>query len=332
MSSRKIATRKLGKSGLQVTEVGLGCWQLGGEFGPISESDAHSIVESALDEGVRFFETADVYGAGQSENHLGEALFKSSATTVVATKYGRAHGVYPDGYSFNSMRDSVLRSQDRLQRDKIDLLQLHCIPHEQLEAGHVFDWLEELKLQGQISHYGASVETLAQAKTCLKYEGISSIQLIFNLFRQTAVESLFDEAQRKQVGIIARVPLASGLLSGKLSKDTHFDESDPRFFNRQGDAFAIGETFSGIDFETGLKHVNSLYRHYKPATLKMPEFALRWILDHPAVSCVIPGASSAAQVIQNSRVANLPHLESTLHKNLFEFYNEQIKTTIKGEI
>ena len=332
MSSHRMKTRTLGKSELQVTPVGLGCWQLGGDFGPITEETAHEVIHSALDEGIRFFDTADVYGAGQSENFLGEVLSGQLQDTVVATKYGRAKGVFPDGYSFNSMRDSVLRSQDRLQRDQIDLLQLHCIPHAQLKEGHVFDWLEELKLEGQIRYYGASVETLDEAQTCLQHDGLTSLQLIFNLFRQSAADSLLDNAERKQVGVIARLPLASGLLCGKFDKNTEFDASDHRQFNRQGEAFNIGETFAGMDYDTGLKLVSELDRDFKPNNMKMPEFALRWVLDHPAISCVIPGASRAEQVVQNVKAATLSNLETTLHQRLTAFYDEKVKANIKGQI
>ncbi|QPG07091.1 aldo/keto reductase [Salinimonas marina] len=325
-------TRTLGKSDLPVTPVGLGCWQLGGDFGPITEASAHEVIHSALDEGIRFFDTADVYGAGQSEHFLGEVLSSQWQDAVVATKYGRSKGVFPDGYSFNSMRDSVLRSQDRLQRDQIDLLQLHCIPHAQLKQGHVFDWLEELKLEGQIRYYGASVETLDEAQTCLQYDGLTSLQLIFNMFRQSAADSLLDNALRKQVGVIARVPLASGLLCGKFDKDTEFNASDHRQFNRQGEAFNVGETFAGMEYETGLRLVSELARDFKPKHLKMPEFALRWILDHPAISCVIPGASRPEQVVQNVTAATLPNLDATLHQRLNAFYEQKIKAHIQGQI
>ncbi|AXR08070.1 aldo/keto reductase [Salinimonas sediminis] len=330
MSSTKVTMRTLGKSKLQVTEVGLGCWQLGGDFGPIDESKATDIVDTALEQGIRFFDTADVYGAGQSERYLGQVLSNQPHDTVIATKYGRAQGVFPNNYSFNSLRDSVLRSQDRLQRDQIDLLQLHCVPHEELQKRHIFDWLEEMKLEGQIAHYGASVETLEEAKTCLEHApGLTSLQIIFNLMRQQATTDLFDEAAAKDVGIIVRLPLASGMLTGKFDKNTTFDESDHRNFNRNGDAFSVGETFSGIEFEKGLELVNKLDREFKPNSLKMAQFAMRWILDHNAVSTIIPGASSPSQVTQNAAVSAIAPLDEALHKKLYTFYQQDIAPAIR---
>lgn len=331
MAGTRLPKRQLGHSGLQVSEVGLGCWQLGGDFGELSDDTAAAILNRALDEGIRFFDTADVYGSGQSERFLGQYTAHQH-DVVIATKYGRAQSVYPDGYSFNSMRESVLRSQDRLERDRLDLLQLHCVPSDILAQRHIFDWLEELKLEGLISHYGASVETLDEARLCLQHSQVTSLQLIFNLFRQDAVDELFDQASENEVGIIARVPLASGLLSGKFSADSEFAKDDHRRFNRDGEQFNVGETFSGLPLAKGAELASALGSQYKPDDMLLAQLALRWILDHPAVSSVIPGASKADQVSQNVQVASLEPLDKSLHQQLADFYQQQVKPHIRGQI
>ena len=331
MSDNHLPTRVLGSSNLSVSEVGLGCWQLGGDFGPIDEVTARSVLEQAVTEGIRFFDTADVYGAGQSESYLGETLSSLAPEAIIATKYGRGEGTYPNGYSLNNLRDSVKRAQDRLQRDSIDLLQLHCIPHDVLKHAAIFDWLREVQQEGHIKHFGASVETLAEAHTCMQHSDLASLQIIFNLMRQRPVKDLFDEAIDKDVGIIVRLPLASGMLTGRFSQQTQFAQSDHRHFNKDGEAFSVGETFSGIEYAKGLELVEKL-ETYKPGALTMAEFAMRWILDHKAVSAIIPGASSPSQVIQNAKTASLPPLEPSLHDTLYQFYLQDIEPHIRCEI
>ena len=331
MSGDMLESRQLKKAELQLSSIGLGCWQLGGDFGEISDETAHKILMRAIEEGIRFFDTADVYGAGQSERLLGRYISQRD-DVVIATKYGRGQGTYPDNYNFNNLRDSVLRSQDRLERDTIDLLQLHCVPFDVLKKRDIFDWLEELKAEGQITSFGASVETIEEADFCIEHSNVASLQIIFNLLRQEATRSLFDSALENDVGIIARLPLASGLLTGKFSADSTFEEGDHRNFNKDGDAFNVGETFSGLTLEKGVELVSKINDNYKPDALSMVQLALRWCLDHSAVTSVIAGASNPDQVSQNVHAAGLEPLPDALHKKLEAFYQDEVKPHVRGEI
>ena len=331
MSGDRLESRQLKKTELQLSSIGLGCWQLGGDFGEISDETAHKILMRAIEEGIRFFDTADVYGAGQSERLLGRYISQRD-DVVIATKYGRGQGTYPDNYNFNNLRDSVLRSQDRLERDTIDLLQLHCVPFDVLKKRDIFDWLEELKAEGQITSFGASVETIEEADFCIEHSNVASLQIIFNLLRQEATRSLFDSALENDVGIIARLPLASGLLTGKFSADSTFEEGDHRNFNKDGDAFNVGETFSGLTLEKGVELVSKINDNYKPDALSMVQLALRWCLDHSAVTSVIAGASNPDQVSQNVHAAGLEPLPDALHKKLEAFYQDEVKPHVRGEI
>jgi len=323
--------RLLGSSNLEVSEVGLGCWQLGGDFGPLSDEGAHRIIESALEQGVTFFDTADVYGAGKSERYLGKALANAGSEIKIATKYGRWEGTYPEGYSLVDLRDSLKRAQDRLHRDCIDLIQLHCIPTTILERGEIFDWLRQVQQEGHIAHFGASVERVDEALLCAEQDDLVSLQVIFNLLRQRPLKELFERAKEKKVGIIVRLPLASGLLSGKYSSATTFDETDHRHYNKDGEAFSVGETFSGIEFGRGLGLVEALAA-LKPDAYNMAQFAMRWILDHDAVSSIIPGASSPAQVASNVSVAALAPLPQELHDQLYDFYLNEVESHIRCPI
>ncbi len=323
-----IAKRILGKSGFEVSECGLGCWQLGGDFGPIEDERAMQVIDAALAAGVNFFDTADVYGAGRSERYLGKVL-GAKKEILIATKYGRDGNTYPDKYSLTDMRDSIKRAQDRLQRDVIDLIQLHCVPTPVLKQGEIFNWLLSVQQEGLVKHFGASVETLEEALLCVDKAGLSSLQIIFNIFRQRPIESIFNKAVKNQVGIIVRLPLASGLLSGKYDSSTRFDESDHRNYNKDGAAFSVGETFSGIPFDKGLEFVQKL-NTFKPETLSMTQFALRWILDHDAVTSVIAGASSVKQVKENTSASALAPLSESIHKSLFELYQKEIEKEIRG--
>ena len=323
--------RILGSSTLEVGEVGLGCWQLGGDFGPISDDNAHAIIGAALEQGVTFFDTADVYGAGKSEAYLGAALAGASSEIKIATKYGRGPGTYPDGYTLSDLRDSVRRAQDRLQRNSLDLLQLHCIPTAVLQRGEIFDWLREVQQEGHIAHFGASVECMEEALICCEQEDLASLQIIFNLLRQRPIEQLFDIATEKNVGVIVRLPLASGLLSGKYSATTHFAETDHRNYNKDGEAFSVGETFSGIEFSQGLALVEALST-MKPSHYTMAQFAMRWILDQPAVTTIIPGASSVEQISGNVSVSELPSLKPSVHDALYQFYLDSIESKIRCPI
>lgn len=322
-------TRPLGKSGLLVSEVGLGCWQLGGDFGPVTPDTVHQIVATALDQGMQFFDTADVYGGGQSEAYLGQILSERKPAPVIATKYGRGPGTYPDGYSLKDLRDSVKRAQDRLRRDQLDLLQLHCIPTEVLRRGEVFDWLRTVQQEGHIGHFGASVETIEEGLICVEQADLASLQVIFNLFRQTLLDELLPKAHKNGIGVIVRLPLASGMLSGKFSRETRFAATDHRNYNRDGQAFSVGETFAGIPFDKGLELVEEL-RAFLPTDMTLAEMAMRWLLDQEAVSAIIPGASTPDQVRNNAAVSALTPLSEELHQRLYQFYQDKVHQHIRG--
>jgi aryl-alcohol dehydrogenase-like predicted oxidoreductase len=324
--------RNLGKNGFHVSEIGLGCWQLGGDWGesPVEEEKALSILRAAADSGVNLFDTADVYGGGRSEMLIGKFLAEKAAEVRVITKYGQGPGIYPDNYTEKSLRQGVEGSLKRLGLNSLDLLQLHCIPQPVLEKGDVFVWLRKLKDQGLIKNFGASVETEQEGLICMREEGLCSLQVIFNLFRQHYGQNFFNKASEKGIGIIVRLPLASGLLSGKFDRETRFSQKDHRNYNRDGAAFNVGETFSGLSFDKGLDLVESLKRHFLPEQLNMVEFSLRWILDHSAVSTIIPGASTVEQARANARISELPPLPRELHDKLNVFYTQEIRPHIRG--
>lgn len=321
--------RKLGKSDLQLSEVALGCWQFGGDFGPITNDAVEDIIGTALDNGINFFDTADVYGAGRSESLLGQFFQEHSNPPVIATKYGRGPGTYPDGYSLDKMRDSVRHAQDRLQVDCIDLIQLHCVPTEVLKHGEIFDHLRTVQQEGHVRYFGASVETVEEGLICAEQSDLTSLQVIFNIFRQKLIDELFPVVRDKNIGVIVRLPLASGLLSGKYSADTEFDPSDHRNYNRNGEAFSVGETFAGIKFEKGLQLVEQI-RALVPGELSMAQMAMRWILDHPEVTTVIPGASSAKHAKSNAQASSLEPLAAELHQKLSTFYQQDVAQHIRG--
>jgi len=322
--------RQFGNTGLAVPEIGLGCWQLGGGWGGDWDDDiARQTLDNAYAAGVRFIDTADVYGDGASERSIGAFLRdRRPEGLVVATKLGRA-GIYPDGYSRESLREATLRSLDRLGVETLDLNQLHCVPTEVLRQGHVFDWLRELQQEGLIKRWGASVESVEEGLICLEQDGLASLQVIFNIFRQKPAEALFPRAAERGIGIIVRLPLASGLLGGKITRATTFRPDDHRNFNRDGQHFNVGETFAGLELERGIvatERVAALV----PPSMTMAQMALRWILDHPAVSVVIPGASSPAQVQGNADAAALPPLPVGLHEALAAVYRERVHDYIRG--
>lgn len=321
--------RQLGSSDLQISEVGLGCWQFGGDFGPIQAQTVEHIIAATLENRMNFFDTADVYGDGASETYLGQHLASVTPRPIIATKYGRGKGAYPDGYSLVNMRDSVRRAQDRLKTDSIDLLQLHCIPTAVMARGEVFDWLRSLQQEGHIRYFGASVETAEEGLLCADHDDLTSLQIIFNIFRQKPLEALLPKAQEKRIGIIARLPLASGLLSGKFAETTRFAESDHRHYNRDGQAFNVGETFAGIPFAEGVTLARALQAEV-PEGFTMAQMAMRWILDQPAVTTVIPGASSVAQATENARTSDLPTLPAAAHQCLRDFYQSQVVGHIRG--
>ena len=323
--------RDLDYKDFTVSEVGLGCWQLGGDWGKdISEDKAFEIMNKAVENGVTFFDTADVYGAGKSEELIGKFLKSTEANIKVATKFGRDASVFPDNYSEKALRLSVENSLKRLGLDSIDLLQLHCIPSDVLYNGEIFNWLRQLKQEGLIKAFGASVETIEEGLFCLEQEGITSLQIIFNVLRQKALDELLPKAKEKHIGIIVRLPLASGLLTGKFTKETTFADSDHRNFNRNGEAFNVGETFAGLPFEKGVELSTTLKEKYLPQGLSMAQFSQRWILDHDAVTCIIPGASTPKQIDSNCSVSELNTLSPNLHSQLNAFYTNNIHQYIRG--
>jgi aryl-alcohol dehydrogenase-like predicted oxidoreductase len=314
--------RRLGKSGLSISEIGLGCWQLGGDFGPIDDERASRILDAAFDAGIDFWDTADVYGAGLSETRVAAAARRHEGV-VVATKVGRDPGLYPDGYTKVKVRRSLEASARRLGVATIDLAQLHCVPRPVLEDGALLSWMEDFQDDGLIRHFGASVETLDEALFAARHPRLTSLQIIFNVFRQDAIQRLFPVAEEHDVGIIVRLPLASGILAGKTRKDRRFDPTDHRQYNRHGEFFSQGETFSGIPFEAAVDLVEEL-RGWVPADMTMAQFAMRWILDFPAVTTVIAGASRPAQAIENGGVSGLAPLPPELHEQLAGFYRRRV--------
>lgn len=322
--------RQLGNNGFEISEIGLGCWQLGGDWGDeINKTQAREILSEAVSNGINFFDTADVYGGGRSEELIGEFIKETNANVKVATKFGRSSNVFPDNYSEQALRESVDASLKRLNKDCIDLLQLHCIPTEELKKGEIFNWLRVLKKEGKITHFGASVESVEQGLVCIEQDELQSLQVIYNIFRQKLTDELLPYAHEKGVGIIVRLPLASGLLTGKFNSQTQFSESDHRNYNRDGDIFNVGETFAGLPFKIGVSLSDDL-KGFCPENLSILQMSLRWILDHKEVTTIIPGASSAKQVIQNSKVSDLPALSDQLMDELKEFYINNIHDHIRG--
>jgi aryl-alcohol dehydrogenase-like predicted oxidoreductase len=321
--------RRLGKTGYQVSEIGLGCWQLGGGFGPVGDETANAIMDAADAAGVTFWDTADVYGGGLSESRIG--AHAKGPQVLVATKLGRAGSLFPNNYSKEGLRASLQGSAQRLGVPVLDLAQLHCVPTEVLRHGAIFGWMDELQAEGLVRHWGASVETIEEAMICLEQPGLATLQIIFNLFRQDAAEKLLPTAAERDVGIIVRLPLASGLLSGKFSKDTQFEASDHRNFNRDGEAFSVGETFSGIPFERGLALVQEL-KGLAPESMPMSQFALRWILDHPEVSTIIAGVSKPEQLADNVAASEQRSLFPALNAKLKEWYEKDVKPEIRGGV
>ena len=261
-------SRKLDASGVAVSEVGLGCWQIGGSWGEVSEDEALAILRAAHENGVTMFDTANVYGGGKSEKLIGRFLRESGAKPFVATKLGRGG----EKLTLQGLREATEKSLTNLGVEALDLTQLHCVPTEELRSGEVFEHLRALKTEGKIQRFGASVESMEEAHLCLQHEGLSSLQIIFNLFRQKPIDDLFEAAKSKNVGLIIRLPLASGLLSGKMTKETTFDKEDHRNFNRDGDSFNVGETFAGLPFEKGVELADEL-KSYVPDGVSMAQWA-----------------------------------------------------------
>ena len=298
--------RELGRTGWKISALGFGSWAIGGTWGSVDDNESLAALNRAIDLGVNFFDTADVYGGGRSERLLARLRRQNPGKIYIATKAGR--GLNPhvaEGYNKANLTAFVERSLKNLSTDAIDLLQLHCPPTEVYSKPEVFAVLDDLVKAGKIRYYGVSVEKLAEAQLAIDYPNLQSVQIIFNMFRQRPAEEFFKLARMRKVGILARVPLASGMLTGKLSRSSRFAPDDHRSFNRHGEAFDRGETFSGVDYEVGLQAVDEL-KAICPAGMSMAQFALRWILMFADVTCAIPGAKRPSQVDENFGAADLP--------------------------
>ncbi len=318
--------------GIKISDVGLGTWQLGSaDWGVVKDTEAFSILKAFTDGGGNFIDTSDVYGMGISERIIGKFLKTTNKEIFVATKLGRRQdgdSGWPQNFGYDMMKRHVESSLKNLEISQLFLEQLHCIPTDQLRSGKVFDNLRKLQDEKLIRFWGASVETSEEAMICLEQEGLASLQIIFNLFRQHVADEIFRKAERKSVALIIRVPLASGLLTGRFNKETKFASTDHRNFNANGEAFNAGETFSGIEFSKGVelsKEIGSLLPDER-----MSQWSIRWILDHPEVTTVIPGATKVEQVKNNVAASDLPRLDQSIHYKLRNLYDEKIKPIIRG--
>jgi aryl-alcohol dehydrogenase-like predicted oxidoreductase len=320
--------RELGRTGWKVSEISFGAWAIGGSWGDVSDQDSLAALHAALDGGVNFFDTADVYGDGRSERLMAKLKKERKENFYIATKAGRRlPKQIPEGYNRGNLTSFVERSLRNLDTDAIDLLQLHCPPTEVYYMPEVFGILDDLVKAGKLRHYGVSVEKIEEAIKAIEFPNVQSVQIIFNIFRQRPAELFFKEALRRKVGILARVPLASGMLSGKITHESKFAKDDHRAFNRHGEAFDRGETFSGVDFETGLRAVEEL-KLLAPENATMAQLALRWILEFPAVTCAIPGAKRPAQVAENIAAADLPPLSAATKKKIRAIYEKEIRPLV----
>ncbi len=306
-----LATRPFGTTGITATTIGFGAWAIGGTWGEVTETAAKDTLHAALDAGMTFIDTADVYGDGRSERLIAEVLaMRTGPRPFVATKAGRRLSPHvAEGY--RDLAAFIDRSRRNLQMDCLDLLQLHCPPTMAYHDGAVFDALDDLKARGIIAHYGVSVETVAEAMAAMARPGVASVQIIYNMFRPRPAARFFRAAERLGVAVIARVPLASGLLTGKMTAASTFAADDHRSFNRNGEAFDMGETFSGVPYEVGLDAVDAL-RALVPAGVTMAQFALRWIMMDPAISVVIPGAKTTEQARSNAAADGVPALSDVV--------------------
>ena len=322
--------RDFSDTGWRVSEIGLGCWQIGWCWGDVSDEDARNILKAALDEGVNFFDTSDTYGDGRSERFIGEIINDTKESIHVTTKLGRRiRGTsYPRGYKHYPIEEFVDRSLSNLGVETIDLLQMHCPPVEVLKRPETYESLDRLVEKGKIRFYGVSVYNLSEAVLALENPNIKSVQLVFNIFRQQPAEWFFKLAKEKNVALIARGPLASGLLSGEFKEGTKFAENDHRNYNRDGSAFDIGDTFSGVDFEKGLKAVSEI-KKLLPQNVSLSQLALKWILMHEDITVTIPGAVTSSQVVSNARSSGIDDLLG-LMGSIRDIYDQYIKPDVHG--
>lgn len=320
--------RLLGRTGSNVSEVSLGAWQIGGSWGSVSENDSLAVVRAALESGINFIDTADVYGDGRSEQFIARVLEDMPQKPYVATKAGRRLSPHTaDGYNRDNLTAFIERSLRNLRREALDLVQLHCPPTEVYYRPEVFGILDDLKAQGKILHYGVSVEKVEEGLKAIEYSNVETIQIVFNPFRQRAAELLFPRCREKNIGILARLPLSSGLLTGKIKRDSQFAPDDHRQFNRNGEQFDKGETFSGVPLDQGVAAAEEIAT-LVPEGVSMANFALRWILDYPEVTCVIPGARNPEQVRQNAAASELPPLTDMQHEAVDLVYAKSVKPLV----
>jgi aryl-alcohol dehydrogenase-like predicted oxidoreductase len=320
--------RVLGRTGWKVSEISFGAWAIGGSWGRVSDEDAMAALHKAIDCGVNFIDTADVYGDGRSERLIAQLKKARKEEIIVATKAGRRLPRQTvEGYSRENLDKWIEDSLRNLATDSLDLLQLHCPPTELYFRPEVFGMLDDFVKAGKIRYYGVSVEKVEEALKALDYPNVQTVQIIFNCFRQRSAEVFFPRTKQKQVGILARVPLASGLLTGKLRRDSSFPPDDHRNFNRHGEAFDVGETFSGVDYETGLEAVEQM-RSLLPPGITMSQFALRWILMFDAVTCAIPGGKNPEQVGDNCRASEIPGPTPEMMTEVQRIYDTRIRPLV----
>jgi aryl-alcohol dehydrogenase-like predicted oxidoreductase len=320
--------RDLGRTGWKVSDVSFGAWAIGGSWGSVDDTESLAALNAAIDCGVNFIDTADVYGMGRSERLIAQLKRDRTSEIIVATKVGRRlspHTAY--GYNQRNLTGFIEDSLRHLDTDCLDLVQLHCPPTDIYYRPELFGGLDRLVEAGKIRYYGVSVERVEEALKAIEYPNVQTVQIIFNCFRQRPAELFFEQAKRRQAGILARVPLASGLLSGKLTTDSQFAADDHRQFNRHGEAFDVGETFSGVDYETGLAAVDEV-RGLLPAGVSMAQFALRWILMYDAVACAIPGGKRPSQVRENCAASHLPALSDAVMGAIRAIYDTKIRASV----
>jgi aryl-alcohol dehydrogenase-like predicted oxidoreductase len=322
-------SRVFGRTGRDVSEIGFGAWAIGASWGQVDDTAAKQALHAALDGGVTFIDTADVYGDGHSEQLIAGVLKeRGGEKPYIATKAGRRLPKQTvDGYSLENLTGWIDRSLHNLEVDTLDLVQLHCPPTDLYYHPEVFESLDRLKTAGKIRDYGVSVERVEEALKAIEFPGVVSVQIIFNIFRQRPAELFFEQARKREIAIIARVPLASGLLSGKFRADTRFEETDHRQFNRNGEAFDVGETFSGVPYDVGLKAVDRI-RPLVAGDTTMARFALRWILMFEAVTVAIPGARNPEQAQSNAAAAGVPLIPDSVMAELKRIYDEDIRPCV----
>jgi aryl-alcohol dehydrogenase-like predicted oxidoreductase len=320
--------RTLGSLGWKISEVSFGAWAIGADWGSVNDEDSIAALNRAIDMGVNFIDTADVYGIGRSEKLIAKVLKERSESVYVATKAGRLLDPHvADGYNRKNLTAFVEQSLKNLNKESLDLVQLHCPPTEVYYRPEVFEVMDDLKKQGKIQHYGVSVEKVEEALKAIEYSNVETVQIVLNMFRQRPTELFFEQAALRNIGVIARVPLASGLLTGKMSNETKFEDTDHRKYNRHGEMFDKGETFAGVDYQTGLEAVDQL-KKIVPENMALVQFALKWILNFNQVTCVIPGSKNPVQVESNVKASDIEALTEAQMNKVKEIYEDKIKNPV----